>query len=159
MAPTTPLFENGAVYLAAVLEYITAEVLELSGKVAKVDGAIYITPRHVFLGIRNDKELDEMFRHCVIRQSGVKPLVHSVLVPDHKSPLKDTTPFEDMMIAKVSEASQRTLLAPHSLTTHSSLTPYSLLTPHPSPVRSLLPAHTPSWTPAQGCTAWWWAGS
>ena len=45
------------IYLAAVLEYLTAEVLELAGDIAKHGKKGRVTPRHIMLAIRNDEEV------------------------------------------------------------------------------------------------------
>ena len=45
------------IYLAAVLEYLTAEVLELAGEFATRGKKARIIPRHVMLAIRSDEEV------------------------------------------------------------------------------------------------------
>ncbi|XP_078415445.1 histone H2A-like [Cetorhinus maximus] len=45
------------VYLGAVLEYLTAEILKLAGDAAQDNKKTHIIPHHLQLTIRNDEEL------------------------------------------------------------------------------------------------------
>ena len=69
------------VYLAAVLEYLSAEVLELAGNAARDNKKTRIIPRHVSLAVRNDEELNKLLGGVTIAAGGVLPNIHAVLLP------------------------------------------------------------------------------
>ena len=68
------------VYLAAVMEYIAAEVLELSGNIARDNKKSRITPRHVKLAVHNDEELYKLIGKVTIPAGGVLPHIPTPLL-------------------------------------------------------------------------------
>ncbi|XP_065864974.1 histone H2A-like [Euphorbia lathyris] len=69
------------VYLAAVLEYLAAELLELAGNAARDNKKSRIIPRHILLAVRNDEELRKLLADVTIAHGGVLPNINPVLLP------------------------------------------------------------------------------
>lgn len=69
------------VYLAGIMEYLTAEMIELAGNVARDHKRKRITPRHVKLAIRNDEEFNKLLGGVTITAGGVLPNIHQHLLP------------------------------------------------------------------------------
>uniref|UniRef100_A0A8D0GWN6 Histone H2A n=1 Tax=Sphenodon punctatus TaxID=8508 RepID=A0A8D0GWN6_SPHPU len=90
------------VYLAAVLEYLTAEVLELAGNAASENKRSRIGPRHIQLAVRNDEELNKLFSGVTISEGGVMPNIHAQLLPK-----KTGVPHPSQEDSKKAEMSER----------------------------------------------------
>jgi len=57
--------------LAAVLEYLAAEILELAGNASRDNKKHRIVPRHIQLAVRNDEELNKLLHDVTIANGGV----------------------------------------------------------------------------------------
>ena len=66
------------VNLAAVMEYLAAEVLEFAGNASRDNKKTIIIPRHLQLA-RNDVELNKLHAGVTIAQGGILPNVQAVL--------------------------------------------------------------------------------
>ncbi|KAK3508273.1 hypothetical protein QTP70_018319, partial [Hemibagrus guttatus] len=72
---------GGPVYLAAMLEYLAAEILELVGNAAHDNKKTCIIPCHLQLAMHNDEELNKLLGGVTIAQGGVLPNIQTVLLP------------------------------------------------------------------------------
>lgn len=71
--------------MAAVLEYLTAEIMELAGDVSRKFKRSRIEPRHIQLAVQHDLELRKVFRNVTIASAGVVPYIHTALLPKKKA--------------------------------------------------------------------------
>jgi histone H2A len=128
------------VYMASVLEYLAAELLELAGNAAKDNKRTRITPRHILLGLRNDSELTQLVGNnaTIIAGGGVLPNIHKVLLKDGKMKKKKTT----------EKKKNKPTATPPSLTSSSSSPPLEPIIrlddtpedPEPDPPAEVMPA-------------------
>lgn len=81
---TEHIAAGAPVYLAAVLEYLVAEILELSGNAARKNKRRRINPRSIQLAVRSDEELNQLLPKVIIPSSGVLPNIHAVLLKKPK---------------------------------------------------------------------------
>lgn len=83
-------------YLAAVLEYLTAELMELAGNAARDNRRMRIIPRHLQLAVRNDEELNELLQHVTFAEGGVLPNIQAVLLPKKSNKSKAITGLSNL---------------------------------------------------------------
>ena len=72
---------TAAIYMAAILEYLSAEILELAGNASKELRKKTVQPRHLLLAIKGDAELDTLIK-ATIPGGGVIPHIHKFLFPE-----------------------------------------------------------------------------
>ena len=73
--------QSSGVFMAAVLEYLSCEILELAGNAASEAKKKTIVPRHLQLALGNDEELNKLLCATTISQGGVLPNVQEALWP------------------------------------------------------------------------------
>lgn len=77
---------KSSIYLAAVLEYLSSEMLEVAGHAAHDNKKKRINPRHVELSVQGDAELRELLQHVTISSGGVVPHIEPALLPTKARP-------------------------------------------------------------------------
>ena len=83
---------GAGVYLAAVLEYLSAEIIELAGNATRDKSKKRIQPHFLNHAIRNDEELNKLLGKVTIAAGGVLPNIHTVLLPKRRESTPRTTP-------------------------------------------------------------------
>jgi len=105
---------ESAIFTAAVLEYLVAEVLELSGECAKQLKKRRIVPRHMLAAIRTDEELNILFdRNVTFSKAGVLPKAIPRFLQHSKVNRKEWTSaaqtFQSMHIVSAKAANDSTM--------------------------------------------------
>ena len=86
----TRITTEAAIFSAAVIEYLTAEVLELAGECTKQMKKGRIVPRHILSAVRMDDELSVLFpRSTTISCAGVMPKAIPAFLMKNNVPRKD----------------------------------------------------------------------
>ncbi len=75
--------QGAPIYMAAVIEYIASELLELGGNQARNNKRQTINIRHLFLATSGDQEITQLLEDLNVNWlgGGVVPYVHSSLIP------------------------------------------------------------------------------
>ena len=82
----TKISPKSCVYLAAVLEYLTAEILDISSEVATQHKKRRINPRYLTLGIKSDEEINRLLPKMTIKEGGVVPYILPEISRNSKKP-------------------------------------------------------------------------
>lgn len=94
--------DTAAVFTAAVLEYLAAELLELSGNVARDDKKVRINPRHLMLAGRSDDEFCNLLASSFIQDAGETPMqLMALRNPRSKLKFKEGPKGEAVPVAAV----------------------------------------------------------
>ena len=98
--------DSAPVYLAAVVEYLVAELLELSGNAARNSKLSRITPRNIMTAIHSDTEFNILFKKKGMLGTGVLPHIHRVLLPKpHRtsdySKNEHAKPYYDLIVEAI----------------------------------------------------------
>ncbi|XP_070826492.1 histone H2A-like [Chaetodon trifascialis] len=87
---------GAAVYLSAVLEYLSAEILELAGNACRDNKKQRIAPRHILLAVKNDEELNKLLAGVTISDGGVIPNIQASLLPKRTKGPRDDSSAKDV---------------------------------------------------------------
>ena|SRR3990167_1552807 len=67
-------------YTAAIIEYLMSEVLELAHQYNKEHKKTRVTPRSIFVSVKDDPELEGLLRNCIILEAGAKEHIDEFLL-------------------------------------------------------------------------------
>jgi len=72
------------VFMAAVMEYLCAEILEIAGEICKESGKQRLMPRHIELAVRDDDDLGRHFQNKTVAGGGNAPYINPCVLPKKK---------------------------------------------------------------------------
>merc|ERR1712096_180344 len=75
---------GGPVFMAAALQYLTCEVLEMAGEISESRKKKTIAPKHLQVAIRGDEELNKLLCNIQISSGGTVPNIQAALFPKNK---------------------------------------------------------------------------
>ena len=84
-------------YFFQVTFIFKAEIVELADNAARDNRKARISPRHLMLAVKTDEELAQLFKKCILPESGVVPNIPYALV----STKKDNIPSNPTATATV----------------------------------------------------------
>ena len=76
--------KGASICMAAVVEYLSSEIMEIAGTLAEEDHKKRINNRHLLLAIRKDDELSKLFSDIIVHEGGVPPHIEKALLPAKK---------------------------------------------------------------------------
>ncbi|XP_060950274.1 late histone H2A.2.2-like [Limanda limanda] len=88
--------DGAAVYLAASLEYLCAEILELAGNACRDNKKHRINPRHILLAVKHDEEISKLLAGVTISEGGVIPNIQATLLPKKTKHSKDDSTAKEV---------------------------------------------------------------
>ena len=75
---------SSGVFMAGVLEWLTAEIIEQAGNIATAHKKKTIGPKHLNLAIRQDEEMNQLMCEVVIASGGQLPNVNEFFLAKKK---------------------------------------------------------------------------
>lgn len=72
--------DRAAVTLAAALDYLILEIIEIAARVCEHHDRSRITPRHIALAVHNDYDMSELLKNVTIAKGGVRQFIHPRII-------------------------------------------------------------------------------